>query len=318
MNNSSLIDSGQGQIHGTVETDSWNLNQHPHKPAPAATSLTAPGVRIEKHSTGLLRKRVSGDSFQIFSKLPAQKLWLRSGIVERQTSATDFVWQQRMMILTEEAVIFSKLETDAVVDRLPLRNITFVGKVDRRQDALPEQEKWGSFTRKKKRRKNSTTALFTPAARPTLAADGSGTASMRAGGFALEIRTAAEDRERSYFFRTDTMDAREMWLTHILDAVRAAAAANSEESSAVHRFQVALLAAQIPDDCSNMHARFQFRVAALCDSGPGKYVVTAAILIDFLAAVPPVPARAAEGRSNQTCCCCCVCGVWAGRWFRRS
>jgi hypothetical protein len=232
MYNSNQIETNQ--IRGTVDRDSRKLAQHPQKLAP--TSLST-----EKVPAGLLRKQASQDSFHIFSKLPPSNLWLKSGMVERQTSATDFVWQPRMMILSAEDIIFAKPETDAIVDRLPLRTISFVGKVDRRQDGTLEHAKWGSFTKKKKRRKNSTTALFSPAARPTLAEEGKGGTTTRQGGFALEIRTASEDRERSYFFRTDTVEAREMWLTHILDAVRAASAANSEESNAVTRFQVGLL-----------------------------------------------------------------------------
>ncbi len=223
--------------------------------SPTATKFNGSGANpTDNLPAGLLRKRgnelKNEDSFLIFSRIPSPKLWLRSGLVERQTSATDFVWQPRMMILTDESIIFAKPETDAVVDRLPLRNVTFVGKVDRRQDAPLEQDKWGSFSKKKKRRKNSTTALFSPAARPTLAAEGNGDTSMRGGGFALEIRTAAEDRERSYFFRTDTMEAREAWLTHILDAVRAAAAAKSEDNSPVARIQVVLRSKNACIPCS--------------------------------------------------------------------
>jgi hypothetical protein len=247
MHHSNLIDSSQ--IGGTVDRDSQQfVQQLPQKQAQAATSLHAPGVSTEKLKAGLLRKQDSNDSFHIFSKLPASRLWLKSGMVERQTSATDFVWQPRMMVLTAQDIIFAKPETDAIVDRLPLRNISFVGKVDRRQDESLEQNTWSSFTKKKRRRKNSTTALFSPAARPTLAVDGKGGAAMRQGGFALEIRTASEDRERSYFCRTDTLEAREAWLTHILEAVRAASASTSEDSSAVTRLQVG------PE-----HARMRYR-----------------------------------------------------------
>ncbi len=78
----------------------------------------------------LIRK--TGDdfrNFELFAKLPPESSWLRSGIVERQTSIADAVWQPRLIVLTNEAVLFSKPESDAVVDRLPLLNITFVGQV---------------------------------------------------------------------------------------------------------------------------------------------------------------------------------------------
>ena len=46
-------------------------------------------------------------------------------------------------------------------------------------------------------------------------------------------------------------------------------------------------------------ARVQLRAAAVFDSGPGKCVVTAAILIDFLAAVPARACSAAVRRELE-------------------
>ncbi len=66
---------------------------------------------------------------ELFSKLPPESEWLRSGMVERQTSMVDAVWQPRLIVLTATDVLFAKPDSDAIVDRLPLRSITFVGQV---------------------------------------------------------------------------------------------------------------------------------------------------------------------------------------------
>ena len=77
----------------------------------------------------LIRKHVEDFNFDLFTKLPPESEWLRNGTVERQTSIADAVWQPRVIVLTAEDVMFAKPDSDAVVDRLPLRNITFVGQV---------------------------------------------------------------------------------------------------------------------------------------------------------------------------------------------
>ena len=70
-----------------------------------------------------------GRVLNTFSRLPPSNQWLRSGIVERQTVSSDMVWLPRLMILTEHDFIFAKEGTDIVLDRLALKNVTFIGKV---------------------------------------------------------------------------------------------------------------------------------------------------------------------------------------------
>ena len=70
-----------------------------------------------------------GRVLNTFSSLPPSNQWLRSGIVERQTVSSDMVWLPRLMILTEHDFIFAKEGTDIVLDRLALKNVTFIGKV---------------------------------------------------------------------------------------------------------------------------------------------------------------------------------------------
>ena len=62
-----------------------------------------------------------------FAKVPSMELWLKSGIVERQTVSADMQWLPRLMILTSDAVLFAKEGSDVILDKLPLKNIAFVG-----------------------------------------------------------------------------------------------------------------------------------------------------------------------------------------------
>ncbi len=65
-----------------------------------------------------------------FSKLPPEEKWLRSGVVERQTMSSDTLWLPRLMILTEDDIIFAREGTDLVLDQLALKNVTFINKVE--------------------------------------------------------------------------------------------------------------------------------------------------------------------------------------------
>ena len=79
----------------------------------------------------LIRRNYDDSSLELFAKLPPESSWLRSGIVERQTSIADAIWQPRLIVLTADSVLFAKPDSDSVVDRLALRSITFVGQVCR-------------------------------------------------------------------------------------------------------------------------------------------------------------------------------------------
>ena len=61
--------------------------------------------------------------------IPSRETWLRSGNVERQTVSTDMLWLPRLIILTSDSVIFSKEGSDVILDKFPLQNIVYVGKV---------------------------------------------------------------------------------------------------------------------------------------------------------------------------------------------
>ena len=66
----------------------------------------------------------------LFARLPSESDWIKSGSVERQTTATHVPWQHRVMILTSSHVIFSKSGSDTAVDQISLENITLIGAVE--------------------------------------------------------------------------------------------------------------------------------------------------------------------------------------------
>ncbi len=92
-------------------------------PSSAPLTQTCSMISLNKTASGL--RKVLG----AFATLPAKETWLRSELVERQTVSTDRVWLPRLMILTSDAVIFAKEGSDVILDRLPLKNIIFIGKV---------------------------------------------------------------------------------------------------------------------------------------------------------------------------------------------
>ncbi len=79
--------------------------------------------------SSMIRGTYNSTSFDLFTKLPPESEWLKRGLVERQTSATDSIWQLRVITVTADDVLFSKQGSEDVVDRIALRNIIFVGKV---------------------------------------------------------------------------------------------------------------------------------------------------------------------------------------------
>ena len=76
---------------------------------------------------------------EFVARLPSSSGWIRSCIVERQTVSTDVQWQPRLMVLTESNILFAKPDSDVVLDKLSLKNVTFVGQVDTAQSALMDQ-----------------------------------------------------------------------------------------------------------------------------------------------------------------------------------
>ena len=107
--------------------ESLNLTSSTTKPSKMRGS--GKQVQFSSQTNQIWRSGATESSDELFSKLPPESEWLRSGMVERQTSIADAVWQPRLIVLTATDVLFAKADSDAIVDRLPLRSISFVGQV---------------------------------------------------------------------------------------------------------------------------------------------------------------------------------------------
>ena len=213
-----------------------------------------------------------------FAKLPSSSRWLRSSIVERQTVSTDISWQSRLMVLTSEDVYFAKPDSDLVVDRLPLRCISFISKVDHAKDALGDQGitlpgRLGfspsdrSFKRQSRRRSS---VMFSA----TLKMDNMG--DLQDGTretFAFEIRVtsdaadddAAAPDERSYFARVDSAEECDVWIAEIKAAMKKVRSMRSKRSPAA--------------------ARMQARAKKVADSTAWRCLVALAIFSNFVCSV---------------------------------
>ena len=142
------------------------------------------------------------DNISLFSRLPPEHTWIRHGLVERQTMSADVQWHPRMMILTSSDIVFSRPNTDVIVDRLHLKDVTFVGKVDRAQDS-------SDVTSKKKRRNSVMFAASFKVDAMEEIYDGARDS------YAFEIRTTFGDRHRSYFARVDSVEDCDAWVSDI-------------------------------------------------------------------------------------------------------
>ena len=117
--NSAHSTKGGPAIGLPVQTELWEHTE---------TKETGVTFLPEIVRPSLIRRTNKGPNLEIFSQVPHRSAWLREGLVERQLSVT--VWQPRRMILTSKEVLFVKESSSAVVDRLPLRAITFIGRVN--------------------------------------------------------------------------------------------------------------------------------------------------------------------------------------------
>jgi hypothetical protein len=127
------IERRKGSVPTPIEVDPamQELSPNPFRifsPAtrtPSSTPLTQTRSMISLHKTASGLRKVLG----AFATLPPKETWIRSELVERQTVSTDRVWLPRLMILTSDAVIFAKEGSEIILDRFPLKNIIFIGKV---------------------------------------------------------------------------------------------------------------------------------------------------------------------------------------------
>ena len=183
----------------------------------------------------------SFSGYTLFSKLPAKESWVRHGVVERQTVAADISWNPRLMVLTNSDIYFARPETNIVVDRIPIKEVVFIGEVD--QGKLPEP--------KERKSKNVRAVVkFSSAELQDGIKDT----------FAFEVKTSASGRERSYFSRVSTSDQREEW---VKDIKAACAKSNVERSGEIS----ALASAQrkLRSVMNSRAVRSTIAFAILCD-----------------------------------------------------
>jgi hypothetical protein len=286
----------------------------------AAKSETNPGAPKAKGTLGLLNRQGSRQ-FELFSQLPPEGAWIRTGLVERNLSATQ--WQLRRMILTSLEVLFIKTDSDTVVDRLSMETIVFVGQVNLAGSVEEPRGSWMTQASSKNlTRRGSVLDLLAggqpAAAGDTLRRDSSeeGGDGFAAGKFALEIRVDAageEGRTRSYFARVGTAEERDAWVAAVQATVDSVRSASRSRVSAITRAQVrlgrrsrgsrgillehaGLTCAHGPSDCAGELIRFardctQDTAAHLYESSSAKYVISAAIGVDFISSVTHTHAR---------------------------
>jgi hypothetical protein len=160
---------------------------------------------------GRTDSRNSNAIVELFSELPPEAFWLRTGLVERQVSST--VWQTRKMILTAAEVLLIKAGSDTIVERMPIRSVVFAGhaKPELNTDQESTPSGWRSESTKSLDRGGSFGGLPLPAGDS-------------ATHFAFELRLAsaagADRRGRSCLARVGTAAERDAWLAAILAAVR--------------------------------------------------------------------------------------------------
>jgi hypothetical protein len=209
------------------------------------------------------------------------------------------------MILTSKEVLFVKESTGAVVDRLSLSAINFVGRVNlaqtvRRQPIATATVSGRAST--KRAFSNLTTSvgsmsgIITRGAPPALADDdavadsegsaGVATAAAAAGGrCALEIRTVAGGGaraaggggQRSYIARVVTAVERDAWVDAVSAAVRAAAEAARENKSLITWAQVSSACAS----CVRLPVR-----AGVCGRVPARVCLPWFATVPYALAVP--------------------------------
>ena len=169
----------------------------------------------------------------LFARLPSESDWIKSGSVERQTTATHVPWQHRVMILTSSHIIFSKSGSDAAVDQISLENITLVGAVEGEDELLV------TATLNKTRFAASANSFHKNRRRSALSLTSDSFDAMGKH-FMFEIVTETDGRERSYFCRVESAQECDGWISSIESArALAVSGAHFEQAHLFTRLQVA-------------------------------------------------------------------------------
>ena len=203
----------------------------------------------------------------LLSTVPNYEARIKSGIVERRTVHANVIWRRREMILTKDSILFSRPDSNVVVDQISIEDIISVGKVDN-LDAKPgknvnpkhlaAKESNTSANRSQRlaqRRRSSivkteSIELLQEYLRQT---------------HAFEIKTGAGTQFRSYFVRVDSIGDCDDWIEKIKHSISAVKSENASRNSWLEVWQQ--------------------KVRDFYDDHRVRYVIAAAILLDFFSSV---------------------------------
>jgi hypothetical protein len=203
-------------------------------------------------SRGYENRRVS----TLFSELPPQDSWIEQGIVERRTVHANVVWRERKMILTKGNIFFARIDSNLIVDKILVRDISYIGKVEPVTSATGDEKNGQSS---KPGRKKSILKIF---CRPDEFE--SFNAALRET-FAFEIKTVCGGFQQSYFVRAQSQQECDAWIASVSLCVKSALREYNANNGWLEKWQRYL---------RKMQTNHIFRCTVAC-----------AILLDFLSCV---------------------------------
>ncbi len=146
----------------------------------------------------------------LLSSLPHKDSWIENGMVERRTVHANVVWRARQMVLTKDCIYIASTDSDLVVDKISIREISSIGIVDQNTSTAFGEDKGVQTGPKssKSRRISVLTNLsrsdnfesFNDISRET---------------YPFEIKTFVGDFERCYFVRVGSSQERDTWIAAI-------------------------------------------------------------------------------------------------------
>lgn len=168
-------------------------------------------------------------SSSLLSDLPPKDTWLEQGIVERRTVHANIIWRERQMILTKDYIYFARIDSDLIVDKISIRDISSIGKVDHTVNAGGD-EKNGPNRMAKLRKTSVLTNIsrtenfecFNDAHRES---------------FPFEIKIFSDGFQRSYFVRVPTLHECESWISSVTSCWKSTLREFAEKHSWVEKRQ---------------------------------------------------------------------------------
>ena len=163
----------------------------------------------------------------LLSELPPNDTWIQQGIVERRTVHANVVWRERQMILTKNYIYFARIESNLIVDKIQIRDICSIGKVDHAVNGSAD-ERHGPNGKQSKLRRNSSVLRtekfesFNDNLKET---------------FAFEIKTISENFQRSYFVRVQTLAECDRWVQLVNSCLKSTLREHAEKHSWLEKKQ---------------------------------------------------------------------------------